>query len=608
MTTNKDLPKTIEISLPSRSKEHFLELAKLASRLKKFGQVSLNVADLAEKSAYEMPQGGSGWHEYTAYKPSVFHFFPDKRIAKHIPESHVSKNLALILEKSKILKKYELGAYVHFQEPYFLPESFFDEFPHLRGPRVDHPPRSTQPAFAMCMDQKESLLMVTSMVAELCKAVPMMTRYNAQTNDAGSGFCWSDYNYPGKNGPLHCQTKNTGERMKGFLDAIHAGAKQTIGDILVRLTGNISRFENDTLCNILSPLTQISGKGRGGKHHITTGSMLGTGNAYPIQGLLNPVAIMNSVASWFNGNTPQLSLNFADGYGRGKDPLITLEKITEIIEHVSANPPKGRIEKLICLKALGEKWGGSTNAEALMDAWSNFQEALTMKGASRGSFSSMYYGVSCRHITRPLVLHPEKLDTNEDDYSLKFHFDAPKNLGRNDYTYCHGSKGNFDWSGGWYWIGPFQAALATFKSVAATIESFENAPEKAWLKNQALALRIYASILNSINHCHFAQVFIDSNKDALAKEPLADADLGSGPHIKNEHQWYEILRAELDNTAELIQLLENGGLHLVEHAEHAEDEDCFLLGPNLIKDIKKKLAVMKSHWRDLEGFVNICEN
>ncbi|PCJ52582.1 MAG: hypothetical protein COA79_23545 [Planctomycetota bacterium] len=606
--TKNELPKTIEISIPSRNKEHFLELAKLASKLKKYGNVSLNVADLAEMSSYEMPEGGSGWHEYTSYKPSVFHFFPDETIARHLPKEHVKKNKELILEKSKILKEHDLSAYVHFQEPYFLPESFFEEFPHLRGPRVDHPPRSTETAFAMCMDQKESLNIVTSMISELCKAVPMMARYSTQVNDAGSGLCWSDYNYPGMNGPSHCQTKNTGERMKGFISAIHEGAKKAGGDILVRLTGNLSRFEIDTLTPILPPLTQVTGKGRNVRHNITTGTMLGTGGTYPIKGLLNPVAIINAVSSWFNGNVAHLSLNFADGYGRGSDPLEALDKIIEIVDLVSENPPKGRIEKLECLKSLGKKWGGSSHAETLMDTWSNLQDALTMKAVSQGSFSTMYEGVSGRHITRPIVLQPEKLSLDEDGYALKHHFDMPKNLGRDDYTYIHGGNSTFNWSGDWYWIGPFQSALSMIKGVAATVEKLEDAPEFEWFKTQSRALRIYTSILNSINHCYFAQVFINKNKEALAKEPLQDANLGSGPAIKNEHQWYEILRTEMDNTAELINLLESGGMDQVEHAEKPEDEDCFLLGPNLIEDLKKKLTVMKAHWRDLESYVSICHN
>ncbi|MFN2396884.1 MAG: hypothetical protein ABR597_14485, partial [Bacteroidales bacterium] len=64
-----------------------------------------------------------------------------------------------------------------------------------------------------------------------------------------------------------------------------------------------------------------------------------------------------------------------------------------------------------------------------------------------------------------------------------------------------------------------------------------------------------------------------------------------------------IMRDELDNTLELISLLENGGMELVCHAKEPLLEDTFILGPDLINHLKKKRKVMLAHWTDIEEYL-----
>ena len=48
----------------------------------------------------------------------------------------------LLREKVAIVRKHKLSAAAQFHVPWMLPEPFFEKFPHLRGPRIDHPRRS----------------------------------------------------------------------------------------------------------------------------------------------------------------------------------------------------------------------------------------------------------------------------------------------------------------------------------------------------------------------------------------------------------------------------------------------------------------------------------
>jgi len=75
------------------------------------------------------------------------------------------------------------------------------------------------------------------------------------------------------------------------------------------------------------------------------------------------------------------------------------------------------------------------------------------------------------------------------------------------------------------------------------------------------------------------------------------------------------MRDELDNTTELLQLLESGGITQVLTAADPADEDPFLLGPALVEQLKKKRQIMRKHWLDAEShlatqndtFVNLHE-
>jgi hypothetical protein len=63
------------------------------------------------------------------------------------------------------------------------------------------------------------------------------------------------------------------------------------------------------------------------------------------------------------------------------------------------------------------------------------------------------------------------------------------------------------------------------------------------------------------------------------------------------------MRDELDNAAELITMLESGGIDLVAKAETARYEDTFLLGPDLIAQLKRKMKIMRAHWLDVQDYL-----
>ena len=63
------------------------------------------------------------------------------------------------------------------------------------------------------------------------------------------------------------------------------------------------------------------------------------------------------------------------------------------------------------------------------------------------------------------------------------------------------------------------------------------------------------------------------------------------------------MRDELDNTAELAEVLQQGGINLLCLAKDNAHEDCFLLGSGIIAQLKNKQKIMLDHWRDIEGYM-----
>jgi hypothetical protein len=62
---------------------------------------------------------------------------------------------------------------------------------------------------------------------------------------------------------------------------------------------------------------------------------------------------------------------------------------------------------------------------------------------------------------------------------------------------------------------------------------------------------------------------------------------------------HEYMRDELDNTADLIDLVENGGQGRLVLARRPGDvEDTFMLGRDLVDQLHRKLAIMRRHWKD----------
>lgn len=569
----------------------FKAYAEQMARLKPFGRVDICINSPALKSDFELPPGSCDWHEYASYNRSVAAFFPDEILTPFIPEEFVIKNRQLLLYKAGILRELGLTAYFRSNEPRFLPESFFEAYPRFRGPRVDHPRRSVKKEFAPCFHQSGTVSMYSNMLDQLFNYVPEIHTFYFSMNDAGSGFCWNDWLYSGPNGPAECKNINKSESILTMLKTYSERAKKAGHDVDIFFKGMFTDEEVADLQSKLPANCFLENRNTLPAKHISTM------RAYPVRGILNPVEIIKELTRDPNMGNERYFINFCSSYSRGRERLETIEKVVDIVENHLKNPiTEQEADIMKSLRNLCRKWAGDDYAGHLFDALVYFDEILNEKNPSLTGLSTLYWGVSARQITRPLVFAPQNLRPEEENYFLPHVFNISREEARIDYMDIHGGNREL----------PRNAVDNLVKGlgqVYSSIEKIRNAPEQTFLNDLAKSIRLYSCILKTCGNFNDAQIIRNRNMELLAGPVHRPDKIPTWTGDQDLLEFNEIMRNELDNTQDMIDLLENGGMDLICHASPPFQEDTFILSPGLIDQLKQKRKIMLAHWTDIEGYL-----
>lgn len=587
----------------------FRKFVDIAARLKKHGRVQVNVSSLFDKAWFEIPEGGSPWHEYGCKLAALWKFYPHPKIAPFLPADWVRKNQEYLLAKVAAVRKRGLEAFFWTSEPHHMPEAFFRKHPHLRGARVDHPRRSKVEAFAMCVDHPESLEMIEWMARRLKKNVPELTGYLVNIDDAGSGVCWSNTLYPGANGPAACRHIAIGPRMRTLMDTLRRGLGGDAARVDLHLSGNMPRDQQEKIRKDF-PADAFLHDG----HSPNTAQMAeidcGLGLQFPIQGLINPLTIYADLERLSDPKVEIVFLDFRSHYDRGDESLEAIDKTIGFVEEYLADPfPPGRLNRIRRLNQSAARWAGKKKADEVTEAFMAMEEAFNLcySVAGRGRVLTPHYcGVAIRYLTRPLVLKPELLTAEEEAHFLPYVFNIHVNDARQDYTNFTGTRmPPMSYRQGQDAIAmeAIQQAIGSLKKAAKVFESVDGGEEAEWFSRLALALKIRISLLRSFHNFYCGQIIRDENAEILKGEPRIPEKDFTTYGDRGNLAWKRLLRDELDNVYELIGLLENGGLDLLARAKDVRHTDIFLLEPDIIASLRKKAEIMLNHWLDIEKYL-----
>lgn len=439
--------------------------------------------------------------------------------------------------------------------------------------------------------------MYADMMADMLKNAPEISSFFFKTNDAGAGICWSHWLYTGPNGPSVCKGIPMGDRVHSLLQSFQDGAAKAGKKLDVYLdeaSSNFSDAEKDEIQRNLPANCYFESTAN--HKMINVGSMVSSN--YPVTGIIDPVSFIKSAGGINDPAVKSVFVNFRVSYDRGYERLDATDVVFEMLEYMlnkkQSDDPMSKEEDLKNLCAL---WAGKNSADKLYRAFNALSNAYAYKGSVFPRVSSLYWGVTTRHITRPLVIAPGRLSAEEEAYFLPFVFNVSKDEARNDYTDVHGSHNSIP-------PGVVPIFVKQMNDAATLFESLDaSAPKKEFISKMARSVRIHASIIRSCGNFAQAQVIRDRNKEKLigpahlpSKEPTFTGDPDFIPFV-------DVARDELDNTQTLIDLLEDGGTDLIIFSKDPIYEDRFVLGPDIVKQLKKKRKVMLDHWGDIEGYL-----
>lgn len=575
----------------------FQKLVTMAEKLKAYGRVQVNIGTLADKGFYEMPKERSPWHDYASNNSTPYKFFPHPSIAPFVPAAFVARNRQLLLAKAKIVRDHGMEAAFFGSEPNMLPEAFFDAHPEMLGPRVDHPRRSNHPAFAPCVDAKETLEIYSSMMAEMLRNAPEIKTFYFKTNDAGAGICWGAWLYTGPNGPAWCKNETMGARIVSLMNAFRSGAEKarTRLDVYLSEPQGSSNFSDEERDEIQSHLPRdCFFKSASENEMIYLNS--GITSNYPIRGIVDPFAFLEPLQSFSDERRQTIFITFRSWYSKGNESPDAMDLSLSLLEGYLRARAKGiNPDSRELIRELCGEWAAGKGDELYRALWQmhegfQFRETL-------GSLLPINWNVAARLVNRPLVAVPQRLSKNEEAYFLPFVFNVSEEEARADYMDIQGSRRTTRPDSVRVYVEKMKAVSKALEAISPT------APGPSFTHQLALALRINASFARSCGNFFVAQALRDKNAGRLNgpihrpdKEPTwtGDADLLT---------FNEVMRDELDNSQELIEILNKGGINLVCRAADAAHEDCFLLGPDLVKQVRQKRQVMLDHWRDIEDYM-----
>jgi hypothetical protein len=573
--------------------QYFKPFAEQMARLKPFGRVDITINSPALKGDFECPKESCDWHEYAAYNRSVEAFFPDKKLMPFVPEDYISKNRQLLLSKLGVLRDLGLSAAFSSNEPRYLPEPFFEKYPEMRGPRVDHPRRSVQKEFAPCFHQNETVEMYRNMVDQLYKNAPEIHTLYFSMNDAGSGICWEDWLYSGPNGPAQCKNINKSEAIITMLNVYKQGAIKAGHDVDIYFKGMFTDAEMDDLVQKLPDNCFLSG--RNYPHVKNISSMMG--ETYPVRGIINPLEIIRTLSRKTDGPGRYI-FDFWSSYSRAHDRIQTITKIVDIVEDNLKNPTEeGDLNVFTVLKRLCDKWAGLAYSDQLFKALVDLDRSIDENRTALRGLSTLYWGVSTRQITRPLVIVPKLLKPDEEKYFLPYVFNVSADEARNDYMDIHGGNRELP-------VNATDNLVKSLKKVAGSIEKIKDAPEQIFLDDMAKALRLYSCIIRTCGNFNDAQIIRTRNKELLAGPVHRPDKIPTWTGDQDLLDFNAVMRDELDNMQEMIDLLSSGGMDLICTAKPPFPEDTFVLGPDLIVQLKQKRKIMLDHWTDIEGYLS----
>ena len=602
---------TSQISFAQKSTPHgekqFIqqELVKFetfAAKAKEHGATHVNITENMPPSLYQFDVAGDPYPGWYIYHADLLKVFPPARLQPYVNMEYAELAASLLEKRCEILRKYGLKATYWSGEPHVLPEKFFIDNPELRGPRIDHPQRSRTARFAACVDLPEVLAMYRESMQILLKKCPEVELFFFKTSDAGSGFCWTNALYAGRNGNSNCEYRPMEDRVSGFLMTLQEAAKEVGKNIEININPIAPRqwmpvtFENPEMLSAQLPkgLTIMNYKNAEGETVTKGRPGCGGDNFAPVFGLSNPVRTAQNLTRYYSQvkEDPILIVSYAD-------PSI-LDFNLDLYDFFEKSKPKNQAEMIQALRNYAIELAGEDRADDLLDIWFSLDKISNdLQVLNFGSVLT-FGPILARWINRPLVPFPEELDTEEIKYYRPYLFQAKGEEQANNLIDIQAMR-MFEGYGARMLVQRvYEMVMANLKKaekLAKGLEEHEiDSSRKEEWNNLVNRLAVLHSLVQTIDNVVGYQALLDLAPSRDVK-PEENPVLGTGESWDRQ-EILRIARNEIDNTVRLKKILESSDTPLIHTSIIPEYETSRVLSPELPTQLKNKIDIMNRHWLD----------
>ena len=534
----------------------------------------------------------------------LFRMFPPKALRRWIPLSSAREIQAVLETQMKIMRRYGLKGVVDGCEPLWLPEGVYRAHPHWRGAQCELGRIALRPYFAPSLDEPEVLDLYRETMKEIATRFPDIDQFSFMANDSGSGISWSPCIYPGMNGPTRWRTRDPGERIANWLKAMQEGA--AAGGAKIRVNSWSSGLPSGTVASARAKLSRGQFVGWNNNHGEAFGGPgAGLGNAlwstyYPVVGLGSPVDFVAGLQGVYSNpgkDTARASISFEEA---------NMPLARSLIESYLETPKTGLITRdQILLRAAERLSGSAAAAETLVSVWNEVKlaDVAITKVQQKGFGLVVPWGcVSMRWLVRPLVPEPLKLTRQETAHYRSFLFS--KDTDEENANLCRIlGKPVFRgecavWMARWALVDVVNRLTS---SRARILEAAAKAKPEAASRLRLYAARLgaYACMAETARNTIMYQHALDVSDQPQFGPNMMDYD-DNIVYDQRALVLRKIAREEVDNVAELLEILESEKGQVLQHARTPDEQSVFMMGPRLKADIRRKLDIMMDHWQDYE--------
>jgi hypothetical protein len=422
-------------------------------------------------------------------------------------------------------------------------------------------------------------------VAELCRQAPIEV-FSLLTNDSGGGICWSVSLYPGQNGPSWCEKRSYADRVVGFMSTIQDGARDAGLQAEVSMnygSGLISQAEVGSVIPLLKPGQALNFKTR--DESVPTriiGYNFYDNGVGPVLGIPHVFRVAEQLQdAWADQSTNRTFMMDESN----------VPEYFELVHQFRTNPTTTMIGRMQNILRTAEHFAGPEGAHHLMQAWEKINRAAEIVRVLSGDPVMLVATVNQRWITRPLVPFPMELTLEEKDYYRKYQFQANSEEEAADLMNLQGFEVINGFSGTMITGTQFTLAIGLLQSALDDLGKVTKSPDDQWAVLQTRVRTLicfYRNVLYTIQY----QDILDRSDYS---QPPVEQNIYPMDGDQKLREIQIVTRRDIDNTNELIRLLETGRVPLVQTAPTKEEEDIFTLGPDLIDQLKKKVAITLKH-------------